>query len=226
MAIISQDNAFLTVKNNGDESITLEAHGGITPGVVAERICTTLTSTSEVDSNYHLPQVWADFLKEYPWDIFGSIVPNEIVHPESLEKLWRVFIHHINRRVYGKDYWKDKNKGVMWAIGWERQRRGAPHGHYLIAGVPDYVSLKELHFWLHLHGADFSQVEAYEKDRGAEYYMSKSSYAWKHGEIDVSHTLARYQANSWVSAKEAHEAFCRDYGANLRSPLSAYDWQA
>jgi hypothetical protein len=175
-------------------------------------------------SNYHLPQVWASYLEQFPWDWFITIVPDDIIHPESLEKLWGVFIHKLNRYLYGQNYWKDKNKGVLTAMGWERQKRGAPHGHGLIGGIPDYVSRNQFYQFLKDHGAQFSKIEVYEKGAGAEYYMSKSSYAWKHGEIDVSYTLVRYQDGSWISAKEEHEQYCREYSAITRPVPTDYVW--
>lgn len=179
-----------------------------------------------IEAKYHLPQAWATYLEKFPWDWFVTIVPDDIIHPESLEKLNRVFIHHLNRKLYGSNYWKQKDKCVLWTMGWERQRRGAPHGHGLIGGIPDYMSRNQAYQFLKAHGAQFSKIEQYEKDRGAEYYMSKSTYAWKQGEIDVSDSLARYQGGSWVSPKEQHEQFCRDYSAITKPDVSAYTWSA
>lgn len=160
-------------------------------------------------SNFHLPQVWASFFDKHPWDWFVTVVPDDIIHPESFDKLWDVFIHHLNRTIYGKHYWKDKHKGVFWAIGKEYQRRGAIHGHGLIGGIPDYVSRNQMYNFLRLHGAQFSKIEQYEKDCGAEYYMAKSTYAWKRGEIDFSDTMKHQIDGSRVCGKVLHEAFLK-----------------
>lgn len=38
--------------------------------------------------------------------------------------------------------------------------------------------------------AGFARLYAYEAGKGAEHYLSKSCYAWKHGEIDLGGPLA------------------------------------
>lgn len=169
-------------------------------------------------SNYHLPQVWASFLDRQSWDWFITVVPNDIIHPESFDKLWDVFIHHLNRMIYGKHYWKDKRKGVFWSIGKEYQRRGAVHGHGLIGGIPDYVSRNQFYNFLRNHGAQFSKIEQYQKNAGAEFYMSKSTYAWKRGEIDLSETMKHEIEGTRICGKVLHEAFLQEATTvNLRS---------
>lgn len=165
------------------------------------------------NSNFHLPQVWASFLDKHPWDWFMSVVPNDIIHPESFDKLWDVTIHHLNRTIYGKNYWKDKHKGVFWAIGKEYQRRGAIHGHALIGGIPDYISRNQIYNFLRDHGAQFSKIEDYQKDCGAEYYMSKSTYAWKRGEIDLSATMKHQMDGSRICGKALHQAYINEVTA-------------
>lgn len=169
-------------------------------------------------SNFHLPQVWASFLDRYEWDWFFTIVPNEIIHPESFDKLFKVFIHQLNRTIYGKNYWKDKRKGVFTAIGIEYQKRGAVHGHGLAGGIPDYVSMNQFFNFLRDHGARFSKIERYQKDAGAEFYMSKSTYAWKRGEINLSETMKHEIEGTRICGKVLHEAFLQETSAaNLRS---------
>ena len=180
-----------------------------------------------VDSNYYLPQVWGEFLSKFKWDWFITVVPDDIVHPEALDKLRDVFIHHLNQKIYGRSYWKDKSKGVFWAFGMERQRRGAPHIHGLIGGIPDFMSPNIEYNWLRDHGAKFSKIEAYKPNAGAEYYMSKSSYAWKHGEIDTSVTLSLEQVGERVCGKLLHAKFCADYAKTnsfLKSHLGSFQF--
>lgn len=197
----------------------------MTTGPESAKKETALAVSETVSSNYHLPQAWAEFLAPFPWDWYIHLVPDNYPHPESLQKLFKTGIHHLNRRIYGQNYWKDKNKGVLTAIGWEHgEQTGHPHGHGLIGGIPDYISKYQFYWWLESHGARFTKIVPYKKEAGAEYYMSKSTYAWKRGEIDVSQTLSAYQRGSWRSGKVAHEQYCREKTFTLRYPLSAYSW--
>lgn len=207
-----------------ETSETFNPLSGFVAGAEASPRERTSGRGPQAESKYYLPQVWAGFLEQFPWDWFITIVPNDIIHPESLEKLWGVTIHRLNRYIYGQTYWKDKRKGVLWAAGYERQKRGAPHIHALIGGVPDYVNRYQFYQWLKDRSCDFSKIEVYKPAHGAEYYLSKSTYAWKQGEIDVSDSLQAFREGVWISAKDLHAEYCRDYGDRLRPPVSAYSW--
>lgn len=72
----------------------------------------------------------------------------------------------------------------MWARGTEFQRRGTIHFHALIGRVPrDIDRFKYMQIWFMLGG--IARIFKYEEGKGAEFYMSKSTYAWKRGEIDL-----------------------------------------
>ena len=121
-------------------------------------------------------------------------------------------------------YWKDKNKGVIWARGTEDQKRGAIHFHALIGDVPDFMNLvKYRNLWYAKGG--ICQILPYRKENGAEYYMSKSTYAWKRGEIDLSDTLKKEVGGTRISGKAYHQEFIRRYMEDrLRVPLSFFSW--
>jgi len=148
-----------------------------------------------------LPEVWAHFLDkpEWQWAWFGHFTFRDVfnpytgiehpVHPETAIKTWDKFIHILNRDIYGVKYWKRKNKGVVWARATELQIRGALHFHALIGLIP--ASIRRLSYmdtWDSMAG--FARIHEYIKGKGAEFYMSKSSYAWKKGEIDLGGPLA------------------------------------
>ncbi len=111
------------------------------------------------------------------------------VHPESASKSWDNWIHALNREAYGVKYWKDKSKGVVWARGTEFQHRDAIHFHALIGMVPDTVRRMDyVDKWFNMAG--IARIYEYQWGKGAEFYMSKSAYAWKRGEIDLGGPLA------------------------------------
>lgn len=196
---------------------------------VAEQCLTGPVGRSRTDGAtdpepiYHLPQVYAEFLSTFSWDWFATIAPADCPHPESLDKLFGLFIHNINREVYGTNYWKDKRKGVYYAVATERQQRFAPHHHAIIGGIPDYVNPLKWRNWLYSHST-MSKIEPYEKDKGAEYYLSKSSYAFKHGEIDLSKTLVYEQEGSRICAKRMQETYMRSVATLTKPDLSQFNW--
>ncbi len=154
--------------------------------------------SGEVPSNYEIPQAWAQFLDHdcFHWNWYGHFTFRDYPHIETACKAWDKFIHILNRECFGVRYWKDKSKGVTWARGTEDQKRGAVHFHAIIGNIPDRVRRMDyVDRWFEVAG--IARIYAYEKGRGAEFYMSKSTYAWKRGEIDLSETL-KYHLNEAV----------------------------
>lgn len=145
---------------------------------------------------------WAEFLDkpEWNWSLYGHFTfrdrnPDEkglrkFVHPESGGKMWDGFIHTLNKEIFGNRYYKRKSDGVVWARATELQVRGALHYHAIIGRVPSTVRRMDyVDEWNRTAG--FARLYAYEAGKGAEHYLSKSCYAWKHGEIDLGGPLAR-----------------------------------
>ena len=62
------------------------------------------------------------------------------------------------------------------------------HFHAILGRIPEDVKrLFWMDEWYELGG--ISRIYPYEVNKGAEFYMSKSVYAWKNGEIDISGNL-------------------------------------
>jgi len=143
------------------------------------------------NNKYHLQQEWANFLANpnFMWQWYGHFTFKHHPHAESANKTWMLWIHRINRACFGTGYWKYKHKGVIWARGTETQNRGSIHYHAIIGNlhriVPDRFKWMEV--WNDYAG--FSRIHPYFVNMGAEHYMSKSTYAWKRGEIDLSETI-------------------------------------
>jgi hypothetical protein len=191
--------------------------------------CPELAEVAATDlqtpSKYHLPQVWAEYLGQFNklWNWYGHFTFKGNPHPETACKLWDVWIHRMNREIYGQRYWKNKNKGVIWARATEYQRRGTVHFHALIGDIPDYVNrMRYIDMW-HSRGG-ISRIESYVAHRGAEYYMSKSTYAWKRGEVDLSDTLKKQLEGSRISGTELHKDFIRQLTLRPRLNLSSFAW--
>lgn len=140
-------------------------------------------------SNYHLPQVWADYLNSFnPWSWYGHLTFRGYPHPETAIKTFDLWTHKLNRRLFGCRYYKHPEKGITWARGTELQRRGSVHFHFIAGRIPDDVNRFDwMDEWYELGG--ISRIYPYEVSRGAEYYLSKSTYAWKRGEVDLGGPL-------------------------------------
>lgn len=140
-------------------------------------------------SNYHLPQVWAEYLNKFnPWSWYGHFTFKDYPHPERAVKAWDLWIHKLNREIFGCKYYKHPEKGVTWARGTETQGRGSIHFHAILGRIPEDVRrLSWVDKWYEMEG--ISRIYAYQADAGAEYYMSKSTYAWKRGEVDLGGPL-------------------------------------
>jgi hypothetical protein len=137
-----------------------------------------------------ISQQWAEYLDNpsFDWSWYGHYTFRGYPHIESARKAWDVYIHELNRKIFGWYYWKDKSKGVPWARGTEYQNRGAVHFHAIIGGIPECVRrFDSMERWYGMAG--ICRIYPYERGRGAEFYMSKSSYAWKKGEIDLGGPL-------------------------------------
>jgi len=55
-------------------------------------------------SDYHLPQVWAEYLSQFEWDLYGHLSFRDYPHIESACKLFDLMIHEMNSEIYGKTY--------------------------------------------------------------------------------------------------------------------------
>lgn len=133
-----------------------------------------------------LPEVWGHFLSEWPWSWFTTNTFRDEVHPEAADKTWGIWVHQLNRLIFGCRYYKRSADGVIWARGSEYQRRGALHFHALIGRVPDWVRrLDWLDQWDELAG--FARIEPYDASKGARFYLGK--YVLKGGEVDLGGPL-------------------------------------
>ncbi len=138
-----------------------------------------------------LRDAWGTFLGRWAWDWFVTLTFKEAPHPEQADKLFRVFVSKLNRKLYGVR-WAKHRKGVRWARATEFQRRGAIHFHALMGG--DGLATERRLFWMDVwHGlggaAGFARIEVPESQGAVLGYCSK--YVAKGGSIDLSPTMGR-----------------------------------
>lgn len=174
--------------------------GGLPAPIQAERSKSARYIAGNRPVVKSLPQVWGEFLNqpEFEWSLYGHFTFRDVlggdgvlrhVHPESAGKTWDVFIHELNRKIFGQRYWKRPTEGVSWARASEYQVRGAIHYHAVIGRVPPEIRRLDLMDKWNAR-AGYARIYPYEVGRGAEFYLSKSCYAWKKGEIDLGGPMA------------------------------------
>ena len=137
-----------------------------------------------------LTQVWAQWCDNpsFHWTWFGHFTFRGFPHTETANKAFQKFTNIINSEIWGKKFYRNPVKRITWVRATEYQSRGSLHYHAIFGNIPASLDrFKFMDIWNEIAG--FSQIFLYEPSRGAEYYLSKSAYAFKQGEIDVSESL-------------------------------------
>lgn len=204
--------------------MTAERSNERPPGLVPARV-EDPRGDNDIRTVPSIAENWGEFLGAYSWKWFTTLTFKDCTHPESAGKVFNNWIHRLNRDSYGQSYWKDKSKSVFWARGTEYQRRGVIHYHALVGGVPDFIRSSKYRDWWHEH-VGLCKVEEYNPSLGGRYYMAKSAYTFKRGEIDVNEALVQEAQGSRTDAQALHLAFVRAYASpdRLHAGLGSYRW--
>jgi hypothetical protein len=117
-----------------------------------------------------LQDAWVVFLRQWVWQWFCTFTFRDIVHPESADKRFHLFISMVNRELYGPR-WHKKGLGVQWVRALEFQKRGVIHYHALVAGVQDLRRLTWMDIWNELAG--YARIEAIKDPTAVRRYVSK-----------------------------------------------------
>jgi hypothetical protein len=141
------------------------------------------TLTDDYRSRLALKRAWGEYLNVLPWDLFVTVTSEDPIHPETLDKLSNQIIHKLNREVYGQNYYKTPNVGVLVAKAIEMQKRDVLHSHMLIAGVPEHFYRKDLWRFIWEKKGCVNKVEKYDSKLGAGYYLTK--YVAKEANIEM-----------------------------------------
>lgn len=150
---------------------------------------------------------WAGFLKRWEWNHFSHFTfrPGErvvemnrkavtFIHPESARKALKRLVFELNVEIFGERFYKRPHEGIIVAAAMERQKSGNPHFHCLMGNIPEDVRrMGIVDRWYKTQGR--ARVHEYQKDMGAEEYVSKLCYLFKDGkmEIDLLGPLGLYQ---------------------------------
>lgn len=147
-----------------------------------------LSTTAQVEA-------WQEFLARFPMQWFCTFTFQDSVHPERAEKLFRLFIRRLNRKLYGRHFERKGHVGVYWVLAWEYQKRGVLHFHALIGDVEDLnLRARRLDFmdlWAGFGApAGFARIEAIDSQQAVQRYVTK--YVSKGGQIDLSPSLRSF----------------------------------
>jgi len=133
-------------------------------------------------SSQEKSDTWAAFLGRFTWFWFCTFTFRDNVHPERADKLFHVLMCMMNRRLYGRRWYK-KGRCVRWVRAIEMQKRDVLHYHALIGGQDawklDPIEFQEL--WYDMAG--IARIGAVESSGAALAYVSK--YVSKGGQIDL-----------------------------------------
>lgn len=154
-----------------------------------------------------LSEAWSAYLQQYSWDHYSTFTFRPItraiglnrtsvsfVHPESVQKALRRLTNELNKEIFGERFWKRPHEGIIVAAAMERQQSGNPHIHALMGNIPASKRRMDIvDWWYQKQG--IARVYAYQQGMGAEEYISKLSYLFKDGkvEIDLLGPLEHYQ---------------------------------
>lgn len=144
-------------------------------------------------------RAYSEWLSSEKWDCFLTLTDPGLSHPEAMYKRTRYFMNSVNRKLYGRNYYK-RGQGIEHVIGLERQKRGSVHSHSLIR-LPDH-DIKDRSQFSVIQWNEFAQ----ELGGWAKLEMPRSSadtvdyvtkYVCKGGEIYLSETLNPSQPKSF-----------------------------
>lgn len=140
---------------------------------------------------------------EWGWEYFGTFTFKSHVHPEAAVKAYNRMIHWVNREVFGKRYWNNKDKGILHVFSMEMQKRDVLHFHNLMSRIDG--SLRRLEImdqWCDVMKCGIARVRQFEPGQGAEQYLAK--YLSKGGELYFDgpvHLVASRMGFSWDSTR-------------------------
>lgn len=151
----------------------------------------------------NLQKSWVEFLGRFQLDWFCTMTFRDDVHPEAADKLWRVWVSKLNRRLYGVRWYRQDHTSVFWIRALEWQRRGVVHYHAMVGDHKDLNHeararrLDLMDLWFDMAGiARIDPISRAEQDQRQAINSYVSKYVSKGGEIDFSPSLRFYVSKS------------------------------
>lgn len=112
---------------------------------------------------------------QWEWKVTLTFVNGENISQEFAQKMVRRFEHRINRKLFGKSYYKKNPKpGITCFFSFERNSSEGMHCHGLVFGVKEKISYDTaLDIWHKFTNAHKNQIEEFDPKRGWIDYICK-----------------------------------------------------
>lgn len=122
-----------------------------------------------------------DFIRQFDWSWWCTLTFKRRPAWERADSAFRCWMNKLNRKTFGRNYWRRPGQGLRWLRGVELQQRDAIHFHVLVAGDPNIHREEAVKLWKRLAGD--AQIDVYDPTLGAAYYIVKE-YATE-GNLDL-----------------------------------------
>jgi len=112
-----------------------------------------------------------EFICQYDWNWWCTLTFRRTPTWERADSAFRRWMNTLNRKTFGRNYYRRPGDGLRWLRGVEFQQRDAIHFHVLVAGDLKVHREKAVKLWRKLAGD--AQITVYDSTRGAAYYLVK-----------------------------------------------------
>ena len=131
------------------------------------------------------------FIRQYDWSWWCHLTFTQPPTWVNADKIFRRWMNKLNRRTFGRNYYRRPNQGLRWLRGVELQQRDAIHFHVLVAGDPKMHHEEAVRDWVKKAGD--AQISVYDPTLGAANYIVKEYAAC--GNLDMGGVWTRVPSN-------------------------------
>ena len=148
---------------------------------------------AQAGSNTDIVIGYAAFLRRQRWSWWCHLTFRRSPSYERANRVFMTWLHHINRKTCGNNYYK-RAQGLLWVRGTELQQRGARHFHALIAGCANLSIEDAVADWKKMAGD--GKISTYDEHKGAVFYIAKVYAGGQRGDLDFGGPWTQLPANS------------------------------
>jgi hypothetical protein len=147
-----------------------------------------LQSKYEVAEKFLIRKNWGAFIAQWEWEWFITMTFSQDVHPERALKLFAVWRSKLNRKIYGRNWYKKHPHGIQTVLGIERTKANRIHFHAVARLVKDAHRLQNMDSWYNLdETTGFARISNVDSTEAVSQYVCK--YITKDAEVVLSENL-------------------------------------